>query len=228
MYWQEETKEEKPQVPDDVVDLVFGVRCKCLPVDHVYPLFEAVQAVLPWLKEEANAGMHAVNVAASGNGWVRPDDPKALLHLSKRTRFELRVPKHRIDDAKKLARQKLDVCGFEFELLSVSERPLSALTTLFARHLATDQNLSDEEDVLNWVSTQLKEQGIVPRKLLCGKAHSIETPEKNISTRSLMIADLEVEESIRLQQHGLGPYRHLGCGLFIPHKGIDDIRKETE
>jgi len=43
-----------------------------------------------------------------------------------------------------------------------------------------------------------------------------------------MIADLEVEESLRLQQKGLGPYRYLGCGLFIPHKGIDDIRKKKD
>lgn len=228
MYWQEDTNDEKPQVPDDVVDLVFGLRCKTLPVDHVYPLFEAVQSVLPWLQEEADAGMHAVNVAASGNGWQRPNDPEALLYLSKRTRFELRVPKHRIDDAKKLARQKLDICGNTFELLSVSERPLSTLTTLFARHLATEQDMANEEEVLNWVYRQLEDQGIVPRKLLCGIPHSITTPEKNISTRSLMIADLEIEESLRLQQHGLGPYRHLGCGLFIPHKGIDDIRKDTE
>jgi hypothetical protein len=41
----------------------------------------------------------------------------------------------------------------------------------------------------------------------------------------LMIADLEIEESVRLQQSGLGPYRHLGCGVFIPHKDINEIKK---
>jgi len=228
MYWQEDTKNITSHITDDVVDLVFTLRCKCLPVDHVYSLFEAVQAVLPWLEEEPAAGMHAVNVAASGNGWMRPDDPHSLLHLSKRTRFELRVPKHRIADAKKLAGEKLDVCGYVFELHSVRERPLSSITTLFSRHLVAEQELADEEDVLHWVSAQLTDQGITPRKMLCGTGHSIKTPEKNINTRSLMIADLEIEESLWLQQHGLGPYRHLGCGLFIPHKDITDLRKETE
>jgi len=228
MYWQEDTKHITPHITDDVVDLVFTLRCKCLPVDHVYSLFEAVQTVLPWLKEEPAAGIHAVNVASSGNGWVRPNDPHALLHLSKRTRFELRTPKHRIADAKKLAGEKLDVCGYIFELHSVSERSLSSITTLFSRHLVAEQELTDEEDVLHWVSSQLTDQGITPRKMLCGTEHSIKTPEKNINTRSLMIADLEIEESLWLQQHGLGPYRHLGCGLFIPHKDITDLRKETE
>lgn len=233
MYWQEDTNDETPNVPDDVLDLVFALRCKCLPVDHVHSLFEAVREVLPWLQDEPNAGMHAVNVAASGNGWIRPDNPQALLHLSKRTRFELRVPKHRIDDAKKLVGEKLNVCGYDFELHSVSERPLSILTTVFARHLVADQELADEEDMLRWVSVQLEENGITPRKMLCGTEHLIAAPieddaNNKIRTRSLMIANLEVEESLWLQRHGLGSYRHLGCGLFIPHKGIDDIRKKTE
>jgi len=228
MYWQEGIKNKTLNVTDEVVDLVFTLRCKCLPVDHVYSLFEAVQTVLPWLQEEPAAGIHAVNVAASGNGWMRPDDPDALLYVSKRTRFELRVPRHRVADAKKLAGEKLDVCGYAFELYSVSERPLSTITTLFSRHLVTEQALMDEEEVLHWVSAQLTEQGITPRKMLCGTRHSIKTPEKNIGTCSLMVADLEVEESLWLQQHGLGPWRHLGCGLFIPHKDIAGLNKENE
>ncbi|MEK7716319.1 MAG: type I-MYXAN CRISPR-associated protein Cas6/Cmx6 [Pseudomonadota bacterium] len=39
-----------------------------------------------------------------------------------------------------------------------------------------------------------------------------------------MLADLAVEESVKLQQQGLGTDRKLGCGLFIPHKDIKDLR----
>jgi hypothetical protein len=42
-----------------------------------------------------------------------------------------------------------------------------------------------------------------------------------------MLADLTAEESLRLQQHGLGPGRYFGCGLFIPCKGIKTVRHET-
>lgn len=228
MYWQEDTQQETTLITDDVVDLVFALRCKCLPVDHVYALFKAVHEVLPWLVDEPQAGLHTVNVAASGNGWIRPDDPNALLYLSKRTRFELRVPKHRIEDARQLEGKTLDVGGHSFELQSANERVLSDITTLFARHLATDDELVDEEAMLDWVSSCLKAQGITPRKMLCGTEHIIATPDKKISTRSLMIADMEVEESLHLQQQGLGPYRHLGCGLFIPHKNINDLRNNKD
>ncbi len=43
-----------------------------------------------------------------------------------------------------------------------------------------------------------------------------------------MVADLTVEESITLQQRGLGAGRKLGCGLFIPHKAIAAMKAENE
>ncbi|WP_455199372.1 type I-MYXAN CRISPR-associated protein Cas6/Cmx6 [Kaarinaea lacus] len=228
MYWEEERQEEKAHVVDDVVDLVFGIQCKCLPVDHVHTLSESVQKVLPWISDEPAAGVHSIHVAASGNGWMRPDDPDALLHLSRRTRLELRVPKHRIDDARQLEGETLDVNGFLIEVMEATVRPLSTITTVFSRYLATDDNLEDEEQVLEWVAEQLKGLDIRPRKMLCGTAHYIDTPEGKITTRSLMLSDLEVEESIRLQERGIGPYRNMGCGLFIPHKDIHDIREKKE
>jgi CRISPR-associated protein Cas6 len=228
MYWEEDEQAEKITAGNDVVDLVFGLNCRCLPVDHMFALSQAVQKILPWLKDEAAAGLHTINVATSGNGWTRPDDPNALLHLSKRTRLELRVPAHRIEDAKKLEGARLDVAGNSLEIKTAAERPLSTLTTLFSRALATNDDIAGEEQVLDWIYVQLKALDIKPRKMMCGTEHFIATPKAPIRTRSLMIAGLEKEESLRLQQQGLGPHRHLGCGLFIPHKGIDDIRAKKD
>jgi hypothetical protein len=50
-------------------------------------------------------------------------------------------------------------------------------------------------------------------------------PDGEIFTRSLMVADLEPEQSVRLQQIGLGAGRTFGCGLFIPHKGIKAVKE---
>lgn len=225
MYWEEDKDRETPVVSDDVVDLVFGMDCRCLPIDHAYALSEAVQAALPWFKDECLAALHTIHGAASGNGWQRPDEPDALLHLSHRTRLTLRVPKHRVADAQGLEGRELSVSGYPLKLKQPSVRLLSTLTTLFARHLATDIDSTDEELLLAWVAAQLQALDIRPRKLLFGTEHFIVTPSQPIRVRSLMIADLEVEESLRLQQHGLGPHRHLGCGVFIPHKDIKEIRK---
>jgi CRISPR-associated protein Cas6 len=228
MYWEDDEQTEKISTDSNVVDLLFGLNCRCLPVDHIFALSQAVQAVLPWLADEPEAGLHAINVATSGNGWIRPEDPNALLHLSKRTRLELRVPTHRVNDARKLEGAMLDVAGNSLEIKTATERSLMTLSTLFSRALATDQDMAGEEQVLDWIYSQLTLLDIKPRKMMCGTEHFIETPEARIRTRSLMIAGLEKEESLRLQQKGLGPYRHMGCGLFIPHKGIDDLRAKKD
>ena len=53
---------------------------------------------------------------------------------------------------------------------------------------------------------------------------SIKTPDKELKTRSLMMADLTVEDAIKIQQKGLGPHRLLGCGVFILHKDIQEVK----
>ena len=36
------------------------------------------------------------------------------------------------------------------------------------------------------------------------------------------------EESVRIQQEGIGDMRTMGCGIFIPHKGIDAVRTSED
>jgi hypothetical protein len=71
----------------------------------------------------------------------------------------------------------------------------------------------------------LRDMGIKPKKMLCGTETIINIPDKQLSTRSLMLADLSVEESVQLQMKGLGSHRWLGCGLFIPHKDIKEVKE---
>lgn len=228
MYWEEDKRPEETYITGDVVDLVFAIQCKCLPVDHIHALSESVQKVLPWLRDELEAGMHSIHVAASGNGWMRPEEPDALLHLSRRTRFELRVPEHRIEDARRLEGSTLNVVGHSIEVKTATVRPMSTITILFSRYLVVNDDIENEEQLLDWVVEQLRVLNIKPRKMLCGTEHFIQTPEGPICTRSLMLAGLEIEESLILQRQGLGPYRHMGCGLFIPHKGINDLRAKND
>jgi len=226
MYWQESRDSENFVVPDDIVDMVYGIRCRSLPVDHAYALSQAIQAALPWFTGEERAGVHTIHVAESGNGWMRPDDPSALLHLSRRTKLVLRVPKSRIDDAGRLTGQTLDIQGNPLQIEKASVRSLSDLTTLFARYIVTDG--ADEDAFLRDAMKQLNDMGIRPKKMLCGIERVILTPQRSIRTRSLMLAELSVPESVRLQQQGLGTERKLGCGLFIPHKDIKELQQVSD
>ena len=225
MYWNDET-DRKPAfvVPDDVVDLAFRVNCPVLPLDHAHALSSALLQELPWLAEEPHAGLHLIHGAASGNGWYRPEEvADAVLHLSRRTRMRLRLPQHRLDDARELSGKRLDIDGHPLEIGNSEVYLLSSLATLFARYVVTEQS-KDEATFLGEAAEQLQAMDIPARKLLGGITHSLDFPGGPVFTRSLMVADLEPEHSVRLQQVGIGEGRIFGCGLFLPHKGINPVK----
>jgi CRISPR-associated protein Cas6 len=224
MYWQDDTPKEEIRIADDMVDLRFALKGRQIPVDHAYALSRALQAALPWLAEEPRAAVHLIHVAGSQNGWQRPDE---LLHLSRRTKLTLRLPKERLADAEALVGATLDLNGHRVELGATSTHPLSGLSTLLARYVVCEPDEA-EEAFLSRAVAELSEMGIRVKKALCGMTTSLSLPEGPIQTRSLMLADLSIEESIRLQQQGLGLGRHMGCGIFIPHKGIDPVKKAQE
>jgi len=222
MYWEESDKKHGVSIPEDVVDLVYRIECRSLPVDHTHALSEAVSSALKWFEKEKLAGLHPVHIPDSGNGWMRSEDPDAILHPSRRTRLILRMPKSRVDDARELSGQDLDVAGHQIKVGEASERPLVAITTLFSRFIPSDET-STEDDFLAESARQLRERGVRVRKMMCGKAHSIGTPEGRLHARSLMLAELTLEDSFNLQRSGLGEQQHLGFGVFIPHKDIAEV-----
>lgn len=229
MFWEEEKDESTPyRVPDDVVDLVYRIVARTLPLDHAWSLSRAVRARLPWMDEEPGAGIHQIHGAESGNGWMRPEDPEhELLHLSRRARMTLRVPKHRIDDAHRLSGAKLDIDGHPLEIGKAVVKLFSTQSTQFARYVVVPEGVGreDEEAFLAYAAGEVRRLDIRVRKMLCGRAHRIRLPDGELFTRSLMLADLDVEEAVRLQQHGIGEHQTLGCGLFLPHKGIKAVHE---
>ncbi|MCG6873413.1 MAG: type I-MYXAN CRISPR-associated protein Cas6/Cmx6 [Gammaproteobacteria bacterium] len=226
MHWEEQHTTGPVRVREDVVDMVFHMRAESLPVDHALALWQALEPHLPWLADEPGAGVHPIHVAGSGNGWQRPLDPDALLHPSRRTRLVIRVPAERVAETAALVGQSLDVAGNRIVVGEVSSRPLSALTTIFARHVVASSGDEDEEGFIDRVAAELVDRGLHPRKMLCGIAHRVRGPGEALHTRPLMLAELELADSLALQAQGVGRHPELGCGLFIPHKDIREVRSE--
>jgi CRISPR-associated protein Cas6 len=229
MFWtDEDNATEEFRVPDNVIDLAFAIKCPTLPIDHAYLLSQQLHAALPWLGEEPQAGVHLIHGAASGNGWYRPEETAgALLHLSRRARLRLRLPRHRLQDAGELSGRTLDIGGHALEVGGSEVHRLTPLPTLFSRYVVTREAV-EEEEFLQQALQQLKRLDIDCRKLLCGISHRFDFPDGPLFTRSLMVADLSPEHSIRLQQSGLGEGRKVGCGLFIPHKGIKAVKQDVQ
>ncbi len=227
MFWQETARHDQPVASQTVIDLSCQIDCRNLPVDHAWALSQAVLAVLPWIPAEPGAGVHTIHVAESGNGWMRPESADALLCLSRRTRLVLRVPRHRADEARALAGQTLDVAGHPLKVGPATEKPLTAIPVVFSRYVVSAPG-QDENAFLAAMLQEIGGLGFKPKKMLCGIEKSLATPEGPVRTRSLMIADLEPDESVILQQLGLGPLRHMGCGLFLPHKDIRELKQALD
>jgi aryl-alcohol dehydrogenase-like predicted oxidoreductase len=104
----------------------------------------------------------------------------------------------------------------------IGEKPLSDMPVLFAKQVACENGTSEEE-FLQLCFNQLSDLGIEVKKMMAGLESNIQTDVSTVHTRSLMVADLKKNESILLQEKGLGDHRLLGCGLFIPQKDIETI-----
>jgi CRISPR-associated protein Cas6 len=208
---------------DEVVDAVFAIECRSLPVDHAWALSQAVQAALSWFADEPHAGLHTVHGAASGAGWQRPEGDDARLQLSRRTRLVLRLPAHRIEDAAALTGRTLDVAGSALRVGRLSPRPLLRIASLFSRSVIF-AGAADESAFLAAATEGLRALGVEASTLLCGREVTLATPEATYRTRSLMLTVATPAQSLALQRQGLGEARKLGCGVFIPHKDVGDLR----
>lgn len=222
--WQENEDEDKTTRSERVVDLSFKLDCKCLHVDHTAALHDAIHQALPWFRDEPLSGLHLVYVAGSQNGWMRPDEPNELLYLSHRTKLMLRVAQDKIEEAQALTGQILDIAGNNMEVGKATEKPVMANDILYSRNVIAHDN-DDENEFLTTSAEQLKQLGVRFRKLLPGKQLNLRGPEGVVRTRSLMVADIELSDSLILQEQGLGEGRTFGCGLFIHQKGIQAVSK---
>ncbi len=228
MFWEEDDKLNE-KVPDTIIDLLFEIHGREIPVDHAWALSTALTSIAPEILEDERFGIHTIHVAGSQNGWERPEfSIENRLIISRRTRLTLRVPReHAATTEQKLSGAQLDLAGCEITLGKAKERPLSKQGTIFSRYVQCQENESEME-FLQRTAAQLQQHGIRIKKAMCGKSVSVYTPDGPIESRSLMLAELMTEETIKLQEVGLGPGRHMGFGIFIPHKGIEAVNKGEE
>lgn len=224
MFWNESQNDKPFQVPDEIIDLAFKINCQCLPLEHARQLSLAIHQALPWISEEEMAGIHLIHGAESGNGWQRPEDTSnEVLYLSRRTRMSLRLPKSRIEDAIKLTGQTLEIDEYKIVVGESSVKLLSTSSTIFSRYVSSSDD-ETEDAFQRRAYSELQDMGINVTKLLCGKTHILQGYNADIFTRSLMLAELKSEESIKVQQLGIGEDRKMGCGLFLAHKGIAPVK----
>ena len=206
---------------EEIVDVAFRLPGGRLCVDHAYALFSAISAALPWFADESGARLHQVHTAATGSGWMRPEEsPGDELHLSRRTRLTLRVPERRSEDALALSGREMDIGGHALTPGAGKIVPLMPASTLLARHIVCEDN-EEESRLVARLADLLGECGVNDAKLICGRTHRIATPQSLLHTRSVVVTNLDADGAMSLLRTGIGPAGKLGCGVFVPYKHIE-------
>jgi len=110
----------------------------------------------------------------------------------------------------------------------VEDQPgvLARIASLFSRSVIFE-GAPDEPAFVAAAAEGLRALGVEASTMLCGRDVTLATPQRSHRTRSLMLTVATPAQSLALQSRGLGEARKLGCGVFIPHKDVGELRGEA-
>lgn len=187
------------------VDLAFRLMGTKLPVDHGYALYSAINRLVPELHDAKGIGVHPIRGRYSGDGDL------LLLPFS---RLILRLPDGGIHPYLTLVGKTLDVDGHDLRVGVPEPRPLRPRAALYAR-LVTIKGFMDAEPFLEAANRQLHEIGATA-ELRVGERRTLRVKDKQVVGFEVAAIGLDAEDSVRLQEAGIGGRRHMGCGIFVP------------
>ncbi len=209
------------------VDVRFPVAGEAIPVDHGYRLFSAISEVVPELHGDRAVGVHRVSGPLKGN----------RLQLVDRTSFlMIRLPSDRIKEVMQLSGRELTIGEHRLFVGPPAALPLIPAPRLYGR-LVIIKGFMEADSFIGAVRRQLEALGVKGSASLVARnrlaepkdgqgvgSHSpylrrtIRIRDKEIVGFAVRVAELTAEESIRVQEVGIGGRRRFGCGLFIPDR----------
>lgn len=187
------------------VDLCFKVIGKNIHVDHGFTLYGSLCRQLPAMHEDEELGVRTIRGRYIGNG---------LLDISPHSELVLRLPVDKIVQYINLAGKRIEIMGNMINIGIPMTRALIPAVALYA-HQVTTKNGNDQNRFEKELLRQLEVMNI-KGKYSVGKRRTIGIHEKQVVAYSLLVSGLTAEESIVLQENGLGGRRKMGCGFFEP------------
>lgn len=186
------------------IDIHFPIVGRTIAVDHGYALFASICRVLPEFHSRDDVGLALVRGKYLGNG---------LLSLNKLSGIRIRLPDDSLPDFIGLSGNTLIVDGSRLTLCTPTIYQIIPRTALYS-HIVTTKNGNDEQRFLTAIKEQMDALDI-QREFFIGRRKTFKVSGKQIVGYSLLVTGLTADESISLQEHGLGGRRKMGCGIFI-------------
>jgi CRISPR-associated endonuclease/helicase Cas3 len=200
-------------------DFSFPVQGEAIPGEHHYLLHGCLSQLIPEFH-----GPQGVLRFAPING---DREKVGLLRIMEKSRLRVRVPVDHVVTVLKLAGQSLSLGEHRIRLGNPTVLPLIPAPLLAAK-VVTFRNAEEPGRFLEVAKMRLLEFGIQgePGIPITEKGRHAGEPRRQVirikGSRivgfALQVAGLTAEESILLQETGLGGRTRMGCGFFLPHR----------
>jgi CRISPR-associated protein Cas6 len=202
------------------IDVTFRVYGNTLPGEHAYLLYAGLSHTV--------SDFHKIDGALRFRPINGDRNRSGVIDISPRSQLRLRIPTEQVAAILPLAGRSVPVgVNHTIRLGNPTVFQLTPATILSAKAV-TFKNASSPEQFLTVARQRLDEMGIEgkPGIPLVEKGQHAGEPRRQIIRikgihivgYALQVAGLTAEESIRLQELGLGGRTHMGCGFFVPYR----------
>jgi CRISPR-associated protein Cas6 len=208
---------------EPVVELHFPVRASIVPSDHGYLLYSAISKLVPEAHAADWLGIHTMKGRKCDAGSIR---------IGRFAKLKIRLPLSKAPLLHRLAGAVLDLSGHELRL-GVPEmhllKPASDLRSrlVVVKIAKSTSRSADSESFMVAIRKQLQELAIshscMELEAEQNTMHKDEYARRVVRVKTAIITGygvilrgLSADDSIKVQQHGLGGRRRMGCGLFVP------------
>jgi CRISPR-associated endonuclease/helicase Cas3 len=202
---------------EEYVDLTFKLRGAPIPLDNGYLTYAALSRICPPLHELNNIGIHPIAGIPTRNN---------LLEITAQSRLKIRIHHQQIPLIYPyLAGQAFHI-GQNFYQLDIPDyKPLIYSESVYSR-LVTIKGFQDSTNFIKAVQRQLNNLGIQGKIELLTRQDG--TPQRRQLTINkegeqskvrgfgVKISELNPEDSLILQEKGIGGRRKMMCGIFVP------------
>ncbi|MEL4895144.1 type I-MYXAN CRISPR-associated protein Cas6/Cmx6 [Crocosphaera sp. Alani8] len=202
---------------NNIINLVFPVKGNILYADHNHKLLGCLSQKIPQIHDLEGLAINTISGIP---------DKQGNISLTPYSRLYLRLPVEAIALVYPLAGQTLTIGEYQIKLGNPELQTIKGVESLKAR-LVTIKGYTEPGTFLQAAYRQLQALEIQanigipandegnPKRLTL----KINKPKRSyiIVGFSVIVSDLSEEDSIKLQIHGLGGKRRLGCGFFYPN-----------
>jgi hypothetical protein len=223
-----------------LIELHFPVLGSTLPTDHGYALYTALSHLVPPLHDR-----NAIRIAPIAGQYV---GNRILQLVPLRSRLRIRLPTEDIPTLLPLAGKQLRLDGCTIRVGVPQVRALIPAPNLIARMVViksssprrdpADKNSRDPNATKRYLDPasfldavrhdlarrEIHAQADLPLHETGPRAgqprrHILRIHGKTIVGFGVLVQGLTAEESVRLQEEGIGGRGKMGCGFFTPTKG---------